>query len=100
MMLFSGEYTHNKKDGRWDYYYHEKITWQKTFADGKLTKEFFVSGAKKLPFEGDYILNYTGGGIKSEFKIKEGYRNGKSKYYDKQGIVFKTEKYKEGILQK
>lgn len=100
MMLYSGEYTRNKKDGLWEYYYHEKITWQKTFTDGKRIKEFFVSGAKKLPFEGDYILNYPSGGIKSEFKIKEGYRNGKSKYYDKQGIVFKTKKYKEGILQK
>ncbi|MFQ5335151.1 MAG: hypothetical protein ACE5DN_03655, partial [Flavobacteriales bacterium] len=100
VLLYSGNYTEGKKDGVWEYDLTEGVRWQKTFEAGRLVKEYFINIQGKTPFEGDYILKYRGGGMRCLFKIKEGYRNGKSRYYDRKGIEVRTEKYKEGQLQK
>jgi len=50
-------------------------------------------------FSGKFIQSFNNGKTKYEFKISEGLRDGKSKYYDENGKVTKTEKYDKGILE-
>ncbi len=62
------------------------------------TENYFVINSSQ-PFSGKFIQKYENGKLKYQFKISEGLRDGKSKYYDENGKVTKTEKYEKGILQ-
>ncbi len=99
LLLFSGNYTKDVKDGVWEFELTRGVRWKKTFKMGSLVKEYYYNIHGKTPFEGDYIVNYPAGGMKYFFKIKGGFRNGKSRYYDTRGNEIKVEKYKEGVLQ-
>lgn len=93
----------HKKDkiGRWKtYYYDSNIYSEQEFTgnDGGEIK-YLVIGTSQ-PFSGKFIQKYDTGKIKYEFKISEGLREGKSKYYDENGKVTKIEKYEKGIIQK
>ena len=61
-------------------------------------ENYFVLGSSQ-PYSGKFIQKYDNGKLKYEFKISEGLRDGKSKYYDEGGKVTKNEKYEKGILQ-
>lgn len=96
----SGNYKVNLMDGNWDYFYNTSIIWRKVFSGGLLTSESFIEKHTGNPLDkGEYVLWYGPERPKVEFKIKEGVRNGKSTWYEKDGKVLKEEKYKEGVLQ-
>lgn len=50
-------------------------------------------------FSGKFIQKNDNGKLKYEFKISEGLRDGKSKYFDENEKTVKTEKYDKGVLE-
>jgi len=99
-ILVEGSVYKKNKIGKWKiYYYDVNIYTEQDFKDntGSTENYFLVSSSK--PFSGKFIQKYNNGETKYEFKISEGLRDGKSKYYDENGKVVKTEKYEKGILE-
>lgn len=93
----SGYYANNLKDGVWRYYYHPTIIWEVVYVSGKETKETFTDASTKQPTKGDYVVTWPNGKNRFEFKIKNGLRNGKSKWSDTNGNTLKELKYSDGI---
>jgi len=99
-ILIEGVIYKKDKIGVWKYYYYDiNVYTEQVFNNniGDVEKYFVVTTGQ--PFSGKFIQKYDSGKLKSEFKISEGLRDGKSKYYDENGKVEKTEKYEKGILQ-
>jgi len=99
-ILIEGTVYKKDKIGVWKYYYYDMNVYsEQTFNNniGDVEKYFIITTGKL--FSGKFIQNYENGNLKYEFKISDGLREGKSKYYDENGKVTKTEKYKKGILQ-
>lgn len=95
--LIEGYFEKNKMDGKWNYFYHNDIIWEKTFTSGSLSAEKFLIKSSKSPFKGTYEVNWASGKPRFEFKIKDGLRNGKQIYFTENGEEEKVEKFKEGI---
>jgi antitoxin component YwqK of YwqJK toxin-antitoxin module len=97
-LQMQGNYTKDKKDGIWDFYYHPTVVWEVTYASGKKSKEFFKTKESPEGYKGDFIVNFTSGKVQYEFKVKEGLRNGKCLTYDADGMLLLEEKFKAGVL--
>lgn len=96
-VIESGYYTNNIKDGVWQYFYNPNILWEAVYSNGTITKETFQETSSKAPFKGDYIVLWPNGKIRFEFKIKNGLKNGKCKWFDSNGNTIKEIKYSEGV---
>jgi antitoxin component YwqK of YwqJK toxin-antitoxin module len=97
---YMGKFAMNVRHGNWDYYFNESIIWRQEFTNGLLTKEIFLNRSDQSPVKkGDYTLWYGPDRPKVEFRLREGLRDGKSVWYHPDGKAFKTEKYKDGVLQ-
>jgi antitoxin component YwqK of YwqJK toxin-antitoxin module len=87
-------------NGVWKFYYYDiNILTEQKFENnipGKM--KYYEINSGKL-FSGKYIEYYENGTRKIEFKISDGLRNGKSKYFDVNGKLIKIEKYKDGIIK-
>jgi antitoxin component YwqK of YwqJK toxin-antitoxin module len=95
-VIESGYYTNNVKDGVWQYFYNPNVLWEAVYSNGTITKETFIETASKTPFKGDYTVLWSNGKMRFEFKIKNGLRNGKSKWFDTNENAIKEIKYNEG----
>jgi antitoxin component YwqK of YwqJK toxin-antitoxin module len=96
----SGNYKNHLKNGTWRIYYYENDTYiEQEFKDGIGDVEKYYSISSQNPFSGKFELRSSNSIPKCEFKISNGLRNGKSKYFDKKGKEIKTEKYVKGILK-
>lgn len=99
-VLIEGAFYKKDKVGVWRYYYYDiNVYTEQAFNNntGDVEKYFTITTGKL--FSGKFIQNYENGILKYEFKISDGLREGKSKYYDENGKIVKTEKYEKGILQ-
>jgi antitoxin component YwqK of YwqJK toxin-antitoxin module len=99
-LLIEGVFYKKDKIGVWKHYYYDiNIYTEQAFNNniGDVEKYFVVTTGQL--FSGKFIQKYDDGKVKYEFKISEGLRDGKSKYYDENGNIVKTEKYEKGILQ-
>ena len=99
-ILVDGNYLKTDKTGKWKIYYYDiSVYTEQTFTSnvGDIEKYFVLSSGQ--PFSGKFIQNYDNGKPKYEFKISDGLRDGKSKYFDESGETTKTEKYDKGVLK-
>jgi antitoxin component YwqK of YwqJK toxin-antitoxin module len=99
--LFEGKYHRNSKVGKWKWYYYQ--------ADLVVVVDYSKKGTPlenylDLPtgkvFSGHFIDTYDNGQMRCDFKIYSGLRDGKSKYFDRDGKVVKEETYAEGIIKR
>ncbi len=99
-VLIEGVIYKKDKIGIWKYNYYDINIYTEQVFNNNIgdVEKYFVSTSGQL-FSGKFIQNYDNRKVKYEFKISEGLRDGKSKYYDENGKVIKTEKYEKGILQ-
>ena len=99
-ILVEGSVYKKNKIGKWKIYYYDINTYtEQDFKDNIGGTENYFVILSGQPFSGKFKQKYGNGKLKYEFKISEGLRDGKSKYYDENGKVFKSEKYEKGILQ-
>ena len=98
-LTVQGNYKRDKKDGVWISYQDlGPNTWEKTFRNGRFIKEVFKDGEGK-PLSGKFVRHHSNGTVRSEFKVKNGVRSGKSIYWDASGKIEKEEKYSGGRLE-
>lgn len=99
-IITEGSINKSSKTGLWKtYYYEDNIILQQEFDAGTIGIENYYLIKSNQKFCGMFIQKFDNGKIKFKFKISEGLRNGKSKYYDENGKLVKTEKYEKGILK-
>ena len=98
-ILISGSMEKKAKNGTWRFYHYDtNVFSSQEFADnvGGVEKYYLINTLNN--FSGKLIQKYNNGTVKSEFKISEGLREGKSKYFSENGQLLRVEKYKQGIL--
>ena len=100
--IVKGEYHNGLKDASWSYYFSDDIVCNQFYNDGKLTSEYYIINHpikdEQYPkYSGILNIYYSNNVIKEKISIKNGYRNGLTKYYDIRGEKVKQEKYKDGI---
>ncbi|MCB0476829.1 MAG: hypothetical protein KDC84_01625 [Crocinitomicaceae bacterium] len=97
--VLEGYYENDKKAGKWNFFYHPDVIWEKSFTAGELTGERFVDKGVKSPWKGSYEVNWENGNPRFKFKIKDGLRNGKQEYFKENGEEEKVDKFKEGVKE-
>lgn len=100
-ILFEGYQYKKVRNGEWKFYYYDlNLYCVQVYKDeGEVfSEQYFEIKSNKL-FSGKFVEKYENGNVKNEFKISEGLRNGKSKYFDEKGNLTLTEKYEKGILE-
>lgn len=99
-ILMEGNLNRENKIGIWIWYYYDQDVFiEREFENNEDTTERFKVLSSKSPFSGTFSEKFTEGGFKSQIKVSDGLRNGNSKYFDKNGKVEKTIKYKKGLIQ-
>jgi antitoxin component YwqK of YwqJK toxin-antitoxin module len=92
-----------KKDkiGVWKYYYYDVniYTEQEFINSNNYGFERYFTFTTKQLFSGKFVQKYDNGKLKFEFKISEGLRDGKSKYFSKDEKNINIEKYEKGVLK-
>lgn len=96
-----GTYKNNTKVGTWiKYYYNQNIKTEFEYnLYGIIQKEFYYDLKKQEPFSGEFIYKIEGSEITEERKIKEGIRNGTTRFKDVNNKTIKKESYKDGLLK-
>jgi len=98
-LLVEGSSFKNSKIGLWKYYYRDiGIVINQEYTNNTPGVEKFFTISRGQPYSGRFIQRYGNGQLHYEFKISNGLRDGKSKYYDESGKLVKTEKYDKGII--
>lgn len=98
--LIEGNYYKDIKIGKWTYYYPDiQVKIEQEYINNIGQIEYFYDTNKNEVFSGKFILRKVNGEKICDFKIDEGLRDGKSKYYDSKGETIITEKYEKGILK-
>lgn len=98
--LIEGIYYKDIKIGKWTYYYPDiQVKIEQEYINDIGQIEHFFDTNKNAVYSGKFILRKANGEKVCDFKIDEGLRDGKSKYYDSKGETIKTEKYEKGILK-
>jgi antitoxin component YwqK of YwqJK toxin-antitoxin module len=87
--------------GKWIYnYYINNILLEEEYNNNILSSEkYFVLTTGKL-FSGKFIIKFDNGKMRFEFNVSNGLRDGKSKYFNEEGKLIKTENYKKGKINK
>jgi antitoxin component YwqK of YwqJK toxin-antitoxin module len=100
-ILEQGNYQDNLKNGTWsNYYYDQNVKTEFDYAiDGSIQKEYYFDLKKKEPFSGEFIFKTEDSAITEERKIKEGVRNGTTRFLDSNDKTIKKESYKDGVLK-
>lgn len=95
-----GNYTSNTKTGNWEYYYYNQNVRTSYDYDGygQITKEFYYDLKQQVPFSGEFAFQNKDG-LFEERKIKDGLRNGTTRYKDVNDKTIKKESYKLGVLR-
>ena len=99
-ILIEGTVFKKEKMGTWKYYYYdENVFSEQEFKNDIGGTEKYIVLKSGQPFSGKFIQKFDNGKLKYEFKISDGLRDGKSKYFDETGKVVNSEKYDKGILK-
>jgi antitoxin component YwqK of YwqJK toxin-antitoxin module len=100
-ILEQGNYENNIKNGTWsNYYYDQNVKTEFDYAkDGSIQKEYYYDLKKNEPFSGEFIFKTVDSPITEERKIKEGLRNGTTRFLDSNDKTIKKESYKDGVLK-
>ncbi len=100
-ILEQGNYENNIKNGNWsNYYYDQNVKTEFDYAkDGSIKKEYYYDLKKNEPFSGEFIFKTEDSAITEERKIKEGVRNGTTRFLDSNHKTIKKESYKDGVLK-
>ena len=99
-ILMEGNLNGKNKIGTWKwYYYDQNVCIERAFENSEATTETFKVISSKSPFSGTFSEKFPVGGLKSQIKVSDGLRNGNSKYFDENGKIEKTIKYKKGSIQ-
>lgn len=100
-LLEEGNFKNNQKSGIWTtYYYDQKIKTEFFHENNEgISKEFYLDLKKNEPFSGEFQFVYEDGTGSEERKIKDGIRNGTTRYKDKKEKTIKKETYKDGLLK-
>lgn len=98
-VILEGAYYQNTKLRKWKtYFYDVNIYKEQEYSNdiGGIEKYFLINSGKL--FSGKFIQKYENKKSLCEFKISDGLRDGKSKSFDENGKITKSEIYKKGIL--
>lgn len=100
-LLEEGNFKNNQKWGKWiTFYYDQKVKTEFEYNDvGDVKSEFYFEVKKNEPFSGEFEFIYENGTGSEERKIKEGIRNGTTRYKDAKEKTIKKESYKDGVLK-
>jgi antitoxin component YwqK of YwqJK toxin-antitoxin module len=100
-ILEQGNYQDNLKNGTWsNYYYDQNVKTEFDYAnDGSIQREYYFDLKKNEPFSGEFIFTTEDSASTEERKIKEGVRNGTTRFLDSNHKTIKKESYKDGVLK-
>jgi antitoxin component YwqK of YwqJK toxin-antitoxin module len=99
LILKDGFYKCGIKSETWNtYYYDQNLKCQAEYNDDSIVSEHFYTIDLNDTYSGKLTVYGRRGELLQEIKIKDGLRNGKTIYFDRNGKSKKTEKYKDGIL--
>ncbi len=95
-----GDYTAGIKTGNWEYYFYDQNIRVSYDYDGygQITNESYYDLKQQIPFSGEFICENKDG-LFEERKIKDGLRNGTTRYKDANDKTIKKESYKQGVLK-
>ena len=99
-IISTGNYTSNVKTGTWEnYYYDQNVKATFTYDGyGHIITEYYFDLKRNEPFSDEFIFKAEDGTYE-ERKIKNGVRNGTTRYKDANDKTIKKESYKDGILK-
>lgn len=99
-VIEEGSYTGNQKVGRWtNFYYDQRVRTDFVYEDGVVTAEHYFDLKKNEPFSGEFIFKEANSDTSEERKIKDGLRNGTTRFKDSKDKTIKKESYKKGLLK-
>jgi antitoxin component YwqK of YwqJK toxin-antitoxin module len=100
-LLLEGRYSRNTKVGKWkSYFYQADLMMVVDYSAKVAPVENYLDLPTGKPFTGHFIDTYDSGQRLCDFSIYSGLRDGKSKYYDRDGKMVKEETYARGILKR
>ena len=100
-IIEKGEYNNNNQSGVWNFFYYD----QNIQLDidyglyGTVLNEYYYELKKQEPFSGEFIFKQEDNDITEERKIKDGKRNGTTRYKDSNDKTIKKESYKDGVFK-
>ena len=94
-----GNFSKGVKSGKWDYFdYEQNIKLSLYYSSDDVVKsEYYYDLKDNEAFSGEF--EYKNEGEFEERKVKNGIRNGTTRYKDAEGKTIKKESYKEGMLK-
>lgn len=96
-----GTYVDNKKVAVWNFYYYDQnvqLNIDYGSYSSTITEDYYDLN-KQEPFSGEFIYKDLDTEITEERKIKDGKRNGTTRYKDANDKTIKKESYKDGVLK-
>jgi len=99
-ILIEGNVYKKMKRGIWRFNFSDLNLYKlEEYIDNNSTSEKYFELSTNKSFSGKFLQKYKNGKTKFEFKIVNGLRDGKSKYYNENGDETKVEKYEKGIIK-
>lgn len=100
-IIEEGNYSNNIKVGTWvNYYYDQNIKTSFEYNGyGIVQSEQYYDLKSNTFFSGEFIFRNFEDGTIEERKVKDGFRNGTTRYKDNNGKTIKKETYNTGILK-
>lgn len=96
-----GQYENNNRAGIWNYFFYDQgIQLDIDYGYlGNVESEYYYDLKKQEPFSGEFIYKHESTDVAEERKVKDGKRNGTTRYKDASDKTIKKESYKDGILK-
>jgi antitoxin component YwqK of YwqJK toxin-antitoxin module len=100
-IIEEGNFKNNLKSGKWiNFYYDKKVKTEFDYNEkGEIIAELYTDLKKNEPFSGEFDYFYEDKSGSEERKIKDGKRNGTTRYKDANDKTIKKESYKDGVLK-
>jgi antitoxin component YwqK of YwqJK toxin-antitoxin module len=99
-ILSTGNYQDNLKNGIWkDVYLDQNVQMTTIWERGVIKSETYWDLKKLEDFSGEFIYLNVQNNTTEERKVKNGKRNGTTRYKDQNDKTIKKESYKEGIIK-
>jgi antitoxin component YwqK of YwqJK toxin-antitoxin module len=99
-ILSTGNYQDNLKNGIWkDVYLDQNVQMKTIWERGVIKSETYWDLKKLEDFSGAFIYLNVQNNTTEERKVKNGKRNGTTRYKDQNDKTIKKESYKEGIIK-
>ena len=99
-ILSTGNYVENLKDGIWnDLYLNQGVQVTTMWERGLVESETYWDVKQMRDFSGEFIYLNIQNSTREERKIKNGKRNGTTRYKDENDKTIRKESYKEGFIK-